>query len=446
MEKKIVRYRYNVLNINSFASFAGVRGGVNQGCKDVYFVRALAFQDDFTYDIAQMDTTLRQSMAEGRLFYKKIQSLPPLTEYEQIAYYSSCYEKWAEDGRKEALTEASALNMELAEALGLACNNVLKLYHRSRADLSASMEKNFVVKLLYWFDAVLCGDLPACWNGEHAVKIVAEDVAREQEYLFYYMLTQLGADVLLVQQKKDFEGGSELENLSQAFTPQKDWRPLRPQAALNENLGGNLNKNKEAIVSQRAKRKEKSFEELALLAASVVMIEVHDNSGEIVCAGSGIMIGEGGYILTNNHVAGGGRFYSVRIEEDERIYETDEAIKYNPSLDLAIIRIGRKLKPIPLYKGEEPLARGQKVVAIGSPLGLFNSVSDGIISGFRKIGDVDMIQFTAPISHGSSGGALLNMSGEIIGISTAGMDGGQNLNLAVRYEWIHMFVKGFVQK
>ena len=102
------------------------------------------------------------------------------------------------------------------------------------------------------------------------------------------------------------------------------------------------------------------------------------------------------------------------------------------------------LYQIPLFKGDKPLVRGQKVVAIGSPLGLFNSVSDGIISGFRTIGDVDMIQFTAPISSGSSGGAVLNMQGEIIGISTAGFDSGQNINLAVDYRTVAAFVRGFV--
>ena len=93
---------------------------------------------------------------------------------------------------------------------------------------------------------------------------------------------------------------------------------------------------------------------------------------------------------------------------------------------------------------QKKLVRGQRVVAIGSPLGLFNSVSDGIISGFRAIEGVDMIQFTAPISNGSSGGAVLNMYGEVIGISTAGFDAGQNINLAVGYEYIRNFVQGFV--
>lgn len=189
---------------------------------------------------------------------------------------------------------------------------------------------------------------------------------------------------------------------------------------------------------------ELDFEELALRASSVVMITIHDRTGEIIGSGSGIMIGREGYILTNDHVARGGQYYSVRIENDDNMYRTDEIIKYNSLLDLAVIRIDRKLQPLPIYRGSKPLARGQKVVAIGSPLGLFNSVSDGIISGFRRVKDVDMIQFTAPISHGSSGGALLNMYGEVIGVSTGGIDEGQNINLAVGYEFINTFVKGFL--
>ena len=192
--------------------------------------------------------------------------------------------------------------------------------------------------------------------------------------------------------------------------------------------------------------REKTFEELAQLASSVVLIAVHDSNGKVLGTGSGIMIGRSGYILTNNHVAAGGIYYSVRIEDDDNVYNTSEVIKYNQDTDLAVIRINRNLNPIPIYNGRKKLVRGQKVVAIGSPLGLFNSVSDGIISGFRKIDDVDMIQFTAPISNGSSGGAVLNMQGEVIGISTAGFDRGQNINLAVGYENIRMFAGGFIGK
>lgn len=100
--------------------------------------------------------------------------------------------------------------------------------------------------------------------------------------------------------------------------------------------------------------------------------------------------------------------------------------------------------PLPIYRGTKPLVRGQKVVAIGSPEGLFNTVSDGIISAFRTIDGVNMIQFTAPISSGSSGGAVLNMYGEVIGISTSGIDDGQNINFAVGYDIILNFARGII--
>lgn len=190
-------------------------------------------------------------------------------------------------------------------------------------------------------------------------------------------------------------------------------------------------------------RTEMTFEQLAQLASSVVMIMVHDKKGEPFATGSGIMIGRKGYILTNNHVLSDGSYFSVRIENDDNSYRADQIIKYNQVLDLAVIRIDRPLVPLPIYKGSQKLVRGQKVVAIGSPLGLFNSVSDGIIAGFRVLDDVDMIQFTAPTSPGSSGGAVLNMYGEVIGISTAGAPGAQGINWAVGYEFINLFTQGF---
>ncbi|MDE7312550.1 MAG: serine protease [Eubacterium sp.] len=196
-------------------------------------------------------------------------------------------------------------------------------------------------------------------------------------------------------------------------------------------------------ASPQPQRSEKSFEELAALASSIVLILVHDADGAVISTGSGIMASNAGYILTNDHVARGGYSYSVRIENDGQVYHTDELIKYNTLLDLALLRINRRLDPIPIYQGQKKLVRGQAVAAIGSPLGLFNSISDGIISGFRTIDGVDMIQFTAPISHGSSGGAVLNMYGEVIGISTAGFDRGQNINLAIGYESINLFLQGF---
>ena len=92
-------------------------------------------------------------------------------------------------------------------------------------------------------------------------------------------------------------------------------------------------------VVQRGERAEMSFERLAQLASSVVMIMVHDKKGETFASGSGIMIGRKGYILTNNHVLSEGSFFTVRIENDDNSYRADQIIKYNQVLDLA--EIGR---------------------------------------------------------------------------------------------------------
>ena len=174
------------------------------------------------------------------------------------------------------------------------------------------------------------------------------------------------------------------------------------------------------------------------------MLQVFDDQGQCIKTGSGVIIQASGYILTNFHVAAGGRYYGVLLEEDPEVCYTDELIKYNQDFDLAIVRMNKRRAPIPIWQGAQPLVRGQKVVAIGSPLGLFNTVSDGIISGFRTVGERSMIQFTAPTSHGSSGGALLDLYGNLIGIITAGFDDGQNLNLAVDYKAILDFTRGIL--
>lgn len=218
--------------------------------------------------------------------------------------------------------------------------------------------------------------------------------------------------------------------------------PEAVQVRIPPRAGQNQCRAEQGSVSRGA-RAEMSFEQLAQLASSVVMIMVHDKKGEAFASGSGIMIGRKGYILTNNHVLSEGSYFTVRIENDDNSYRTEQIIKYNQLLDLAVIRIDRELVPLPVYNGPQKLVRGQKVVAIGSPLGLFNSVSDGIIAGFRVLDEVDMIQFTAPTSPGSSGGAVLNMYGEVIGISTAGAPGAQGINWAVGYEFINLFTQGF---
>ena len=189
---------------------------------------------------------------------------------------------------------------------------------------------------------------------------------------------------------------------------------------------------------------ECSYEQLASLATSVVMIKTFAEDGKLLCFGSGVVLHRDGYILTNLHVVGGGKYYSVLYENDPNEYTTHQFVKYHDIHDLAILKVDRTGQPLPV-KMDSHLVRGQKIVAIGSPLGLFNSVSDGIVAGFRDIQKMSMVQFTAAISNGSSGGALLDMQGRLVGLITAGFNDGQNLNLAVPAHVIYQFAQNFIE-
>ena len=526
------------MEISSISGFMEVRGGMEGPCRDVYFLRVKGLDAGRLQEIERMDQALASRMQAGSGFYYRGNQLPRLSAREDADYYSGCYENWMDAKGQGIGTRCITPGSQLSQILGQACSGALGLLGQGKAGLSASIEKNFVVKLLFWLDQTVPEALHA-WRPEASRKAVFGNISKKQEYLFCYLLTQLGFDVLLLQAGQDIDGESGRLGLSQRIgaeiasqipvpeynpSPYRHCQPRelpgsargkvekkakagkapavvdvriperdrRTQEMLRPKPQGGKQQAPGAVRSQEqpyhapgagrrqeqpsqvpgtvrrqelpnhapgsvrsqeqpyhapgaVRRQELPYEELALLASSVVLILIHDAKGKTVGSGSGIMIGRDGYILTNSHVASGGRSYSVRIEEDEQVYRTDEMIKYNTVLDLAILRIDRQLNPIPIYQSQEKLVRGQKVVAIGSPLGLFNSVSDGIISGFRVIDNVDMIQFTAPISHGSSGGAVLNMYGEVIGISTAGIDSGQNINLAVGYEYIQAFAQGFLK-
>ncbi len=486
--EQLFQVRYNVMNVDTITGYANVKGVLNNGCKDVCLVAMLGVTATYTNDVSEVDKGLGMHMLNGNVYYKRINALNGVMSQNDILFYTNCYEQWNANGKLELRTRAGACgSADYRKVLSEICKMGQSMYLKMSPNASDSMMKNFIVKVLFWMDQVF-GDEDFRWEPNQCYKLVTGNVEKKQEMLFWYMVSKMGIDVMLLQTTNDIDSGLFENNVRKVTIG--DWgkvelpqycRPTvvrRIQQAVNSsgacNTSGSSQGSSNAVnrpvdttgnikvtipehhrrqsasrvgtvgsVRQTTERRERSYEELAQLASSVVLIAKHGANGEVIGTGSGIMIGSQGYILTNNHVACGGRYYSIKIEDDDKVYATDEVIKYNSVLDLAVIRIQRQLKAIPVYKGETGLVRGQRVVAIGSPLGLFNSVSDGIISGFRTIDTVDMIQFTAPISHGSSGGAVLNMYGEVIGISTAGMDEGQNINLAVGYESINTFIKGF---
>jgi serine protease Do len=161
----------------------------------------------------------------------------------------------------------------------------------------------------------------------------------------------------------------------------------------------------------------------------IVQIIAHDKQGKDRGTGSGFIVKSEGVIVTNYHVIDGAYSASVKIANGD-IYDGAFIIDADKRKDLAILKIKALNLPVARLGDSDKIEVGQHVIAIGNPLGLTNSVSDGIISAIRQVEGYKVIQLTAPISPGSSGGPLLNDAGEVIGVTFAGL-GGQNLNLAI---------------
>jgi serine protease Do len=150
--------------------------------------------------------------------------------------------------------------------------------------------------------------------------------------------------------------------------------------------------------------------------------------------GSGFIIDREGHIVTNNHVIEGADEITVRLSNDDE-YDA-EIVGRDPNTDLALIKIKDAKNLVPLKMGDsDQLAVGSWVVAMGSPFGLEQTVTAGIVSAKgRVIGSGpydDFIQTDASINPGNSGGPLLNMNGEVVGINTAIVAQGQGIGFAI---------------
>ena len=156
-----------------------------------------------------------------------------------------------------------------------------------------------------------------------------------------------------------------------------------------------------------------------------------ENGKEPIGSASGFFIDDSGIAVTNFHVIRG--IYSAAITmTDGSKHKVEKVIGYDEEKDIAILKIeGSGFDALRLGDSDK-IVSGEKVYAIGSPKGLENTISEGIISSTsREINGQKMIQITTPISDGSSGGALFNSKCQVIGITTGGISDGQNLNLAV---------------
>ncbi|MDN4482955.1 S1C family serine protease [Demequina lignilytica] len=166
----------------------------------------------------------------------------------------------------------------------------------------------------------------------------------------------------------------------------------------------------------------------AAVMPSVVSIEMLEN-GQVASEGSGFVIREDGYILTNNHVvADAASGATVNVVMSDGTEHTATVVGSTADYDLAVIKIDLTgLTPLVLGDSDA-LVVGDDVIAVGSPLGLESTVTTGIVSALHRpvtAGDtsssayIDAIQTDAAINPGNSGGPLINSAGEVIGINSA---------------------------
>lgn len=472
----------NQAQITSLQEFANLENRYNNGNKPTVFVLQAGIVNEgaFLQELQETDRKLADIDKSAKAWYFRTGLLDSFVESDKRENYLAMADAWIAE-RGNFLERSLPFEFENGlwnEAYKEGMKQILEEYKKQ--EQNPAKMKNFLLLLF----GRINNYFPQLFKNTKILskfpKFVYTGVCGTGEYYFLRLLSLCGCDVYCIHPKgeTDIKSGEisfhtqlikreqEFQGKIPAYNPEaiaaereaikREQEATRGRQEASRSMpvptgtaqggrptGSGVNLARPDRVRQNNDG-ELSYEELAGMASSVVMIVVYNDKNEPFGSGSGVLINNDGYILTNFHVVRGAAAFAVRLEEEEEPRFTTELIKYHPENDLALIRIEPvNRRPIPLCSHRK-LVRGQKVVAIGSPLGLFNTVSDGIIAGFRKFDQVSMVQFTAPTSHGSSGGALLNLYGELIGIVTAGFDDGQNLNLAVDYDTLRGFLQGFI--
>lgn len=141
--------------------------------------------------------------------------------------------------------------------------------------------------------------------------------------------------------------------------------------------------------------------------------------GSIQASGSGVIISQDGHIVTNNHVIEGANTVAVIYEDGTRV--DADIVGADPLTDVAVLKVSGDVPAFVPFGDSSALQLGEWVIAIGSPLGNYRgSVTAGVVSGLnRKVAEQEgLIQTDAAINHGNSGGPLINLAGQIVGINT----------------------------
>jgi hypothetical protein len=184
-----------------------------------------------------------------------------------------------------------------------------------------------------------------------------------------------------------------------------------------------------AVASASAQQPKLTREIAATATPATITVITLDSRGDTIGQGSGFFVRQNGVFVTNWHVMRGATRAVVVRPNGER-FERVSFIDGDSAIDVAILKVPGFGLPVLDVRSDSPPV-GTRVVAIGSPLGLTTTVSEGIVSATRIVNGRELIQTTAAISPGSSGGALLDETGRVFAVSTLYLEGGQQLNFAI---------------
>ena len=163
---------------------------------------------------------------------------------------------------------------------------------------------------------------------------------------------------------------------------------------------------------------------------STLLLVMEDANGQPLSLGSGFFVQEG-EIASNLHVVeGAARGYAKLVGEKTK-YAIEGITAIDRERDLVLLKVSAGRSQVLSLGNSDRVQVGEPIYAVGNPQGLEGTFSQGIVSSIRELGTNKLLQITAPISPGSSGGPVLNEKGEVIGVSVATFRGGQNLNFAI---------------
>ena len=185
------------------------------------------------------------------------------------------------------------------------------------------------------------------------------------------------------------------------------------------------------MVPETAKDPENEIVVIAeKLKGATVLLAMEDANGQSLGLGSGFFV-RTNQIATNFHVIEGAARGTAKRVEQETTYNIEGFTAMDESHDLVVLQVSASdVQPLP-FGDSDTVKTGEEVYTVGNPKGLEGAFSAGHISNVRGEGANKIIQFTAEISPGSSGGPLVNRQGQVIGVATMNLEGGQNLNFAI---------------